>query len=309
LSTLLISHSAFANHLVPAGHPERPERMRAVEEALGAESFQPLVRAEAPLVEAEVATLAHPRAFVEALAEVRPREGMVRIDGDTTMSPGTWEAVLRALGAATLGVDEVVAGRHKNAFCAIRPPGHHAEAQTAMGFCFFNTAFVAAKHAQKAHGLERVAIVDFDVHHGNGTQALAWSDSSVFYTSTHQMPLFPGTGARSETGVGNIVNCPMRAGDGGSKFHEAFDQAILPSLKTFAPDLIIISAGFDAHERDPLGGLELVEADYAWVTETLVERAERSFGGRIVSVLEGGYDLKALSQSVAVHVEALMAAG
>ncbi|WP_020177647.1 histone deacetylase family protein [Methylopila sp. M107] len=306
MSTLLISHPAFANHLVPPGHPERPERMRAVEEALGAEAFQPLVREEAPLVEAEVAALAHPRAFVEALESVRPREGMVRIDGDTTMSPGTWEALLRALGAATHGVDEVVAGRHKNAFCAMRPPGHHAEAQVAMGFCFFNFAVVAAKHAQKKHGLEKVAIVDFDVHHGNGTQALVWSDPSVFYASTHQMPLFPGTGARSETGVGNVVNCPMRAGDGGQKFHEAFEQSILPSLKTFSPDLIVISAGFDAHERDPLGGLELKAEDYAWMTRALLDVAEQHSGGRVVSVLEGGYDLKGLGDSTAAHVRALM---
>lgn len=306
MSTLLISHPAFADHLVPAGHPERPERMRAVDEALAKEAFQTLIRVEAPMAEAEVAALAHPRAFVEALAEVRPREGMVQIDGDTVMSPGTWEALLRALGAATLAVDEVFEAKAKNAFCAIRPPGHHAEAQTAMGFCFFNFAFVAAKHAQKKHGAERVAIVDFDVHHGNGTQALAWSDSSVFYASTHQMPLFPGTGARSETGVGNIVNCPMRAGDGGPKFHEAFGQSILPSLKTFSPDLIIISAGFDAHERDPLGGLQLTAADYAWMTRALLDVAEESAKGRVVSVLEGGYDLKGLGDSTAAHVRALM---
>lgn len=306
VSTLLISHPAFADHLVPPGHPERPERMRAVDEALAAEAFQPLVRAEAPLAEAELAKLAHPARFVDALESARPREGMVRIDGDTVMSPGTWEALLRALGASTLAVDEVVTGKAKNAFCAMRPPGHHAEAEVAMGFCFFNFAMVAAKHAQKAHGLERVAIVDFDVHHGNGTQALAWSDKSVFYASTHQMPLFPGTGARSETGVGNIVNCPMRSGDGGSRFHEAFDQSILPSLKTFAPDLIIISAGFDAHERDPLGGLELTAQDYAWMTRSLLDVAEESANGRVVSILEGGYDLKGLADSTAAHVRALM---
>ncbi|MDR4307927.1 histone deacetylase family protein [Chelatococcus sambhunathii] len=306
MSTLLISHPAFARHLVPPGHPERPERMRAVEEALCAEAFQTLAREEAPLGEAELAALAHPPAFVEALEEARPREGMVRIDGDTTMSPGTWEALLRALGGATHAVDEVVSGAHKNAFCAIRPPGHHAEAQVAMGFCFFNFVVVAARHAQKKHGLEKVAIVDFDVHHGNGTQALVWSDPSIFYASTHQMPLFPGTGARSETGVGNIVNCPMRSGDGGSKFHEAFDQAILPSLRTFSPDLIIVSAGFDAHERDPLGGLMLRADDYAWMTRALLDVAQETAGGRVVSVLEGGYDLKGLGDSAAAHVKALM---
>lgn len=306
MSTLLISHSSFADHLVPAGHPERPERMRAVEQALEAEAFQALLREEAPLASPEVAKLAHPARFVDALESARPREGMVRIDGDTVMSPGTWEAVLRALGASTHAVDEVVEGRVKNAFCAQRPPGHHAEAEVAMGFCLFNFAVVAAKHAQKKHGLEKVAIVDFDVHHGNGTQALVWSDKSIYYASTHQMPLFPGTGARSETGVGNVVNCPMRAGDGGSRFHEAFDQSILPSLKTFSPDLIIISAGFDAHERDPLGSLELTAEDYGWMTRALLDVAESHAGGRVVSVLEGGYDLKGLADSTAAHVRALM---
>lgn len=308
MTTLLISHPAFSNHLVPPGHPERPERMRAVEQALEAETFQSLIRVEAPLAEAEVAALAHPRAFVEALEQARPREGMVRIDGDTLMSPGTWEALLRALGAATHAVDEVAAGRAKNAFCAMRPPGHHAEAEVAMGFCFFNTAVVAAKHAQKRHGYGRVAIVDFDVHHGNGTQALVWADPTIFYASTHQMPLFPGTGARSETGVGNVVNCPMRSGDGGKRFHEAFDQSILPSLRTFSPDLLIISAGFDAHERDPLGGLELTADDYGWMTRALLDVAEETAGGRVVSVMEGGYDLTGLAQSSAAHVRALMGA-
>ncbi|MFC3691824.1 histone deacetylase family protein [Chenggangzhangella methanolivorans] len=306
MSTLLISHPSYAEHLVPPGHPERPERMRAVEQALEAEAFQALLREAAPLAEPEVAKLAHPARFVDALEEARPREGMVRIDGDTVMSPGTWEAVLRALGASIHAVDEVVEGRVKNAFCAQRPPGHHAEAEVAMGFCLFNFAVVAAKHAQKKHGLEKIAIVDFDVHHGNGTQALVWSDKSIFYGSTHQMPLFPGTGARSEIGVGNVVNCPMRAGDGGSRFHEAFDQSILPSLRTFSPDLIIISAGFDAHARDPLGSLELTAEDYGWMTRALLDVAEETAGGRVVSVLEGGYDLKGLADSTAAHVRALM---
>ncbi|WP_271200338.1 histone deacetylase family protein [Methylopila turkensis] len=306
MSTLYVTHPAFRDHLVTPGHPERPERMRAVEQAMEAEAFQALARVEAPLAEAAVATLAHPEAFVEALDRVRPREGMVRIDGDTTMSPGTWEALLRALGASTLAVDEVVGGRARNAFCAMRPPGHHAEQTTAMGFCFFNFAVVAARHAQKAHGVEKVAIVDFDVHHGNGTQAIVWDDPSIMYASTHQMPLFPGTGARSETGVGNIVNCPMRGGDGGDKFREAFDDAILPSLRTFSPDLIVISAGFDAHARDPLGGLMLRDTDYAWMTQELMGVADETAGGRVVSILEGGYDLTGLAQSTAAHVRALM---
>ncbi|MFC7051423.1 histone deacetylase family protein [Hansschlegelia quercus] len=308
MSTLYITHPSFAQHLVTPGHPERPDRMRAVEQALEAETFQPLMRVEAPLAEAEVAALAHPRAFVEALEDARPREGMVMIDGDTMMSPGTWEALLRALGASTLAVDEVMAGKAKNAFCGMRPPGHHAEATTAMGFCFFNNAVVAARHAQKTHGAQKVAIVDFDVHHGNGTQALVWDDPTLFYASTHQMPLFPGTGARSETGCGNVVNAPMRAGDGGAKFKEAFDDAILPALRTFSPDLLIISAGFDAHARDPLGGLYLQAADYDWMTRALMEVADEHCGSRIVSVMEGGYDLKGLAESSAAHVRALMGA-
>ncbi|GLK56466.1 acetoin utilization deacetylase AcuC-like enzyme [Methylopila capsulata] len=306
MSTLYVSHPAFADHLTPPGHPERPERMRAVEQALEAETFQALARVEAPLAEAAVATLAHPEAFVEALDRVRPREGSVRIDGDTVMSVGTWEALLRGLGGVTHAVDEVMAGRAQNAFCGIRPPGHHAEQTTAMGFCFFNFVVCAARHAQKAYGAQKVAIVDFDVHHGNGTQAIVWDDPSIMYASTHQMPLFPGTGARSETGVGNIVNCPMRAGDGGDRFREAFDDAILPSLKTFSPDLIVISAGFDAHKRDPLGGLWLVEDDYSWMTKRLMDVADEHAGGRVVSVLEGGYDLQGLGQSTAAHVRALM---
>jgi len=306
MSTLYVSHPAFADHLTPPGHPERPERMRAVEQALEAEVFQALARVEAPLAEAAVATLAHPEAFVEALDRVRPREGSVRIDGDTVMSVGTWEALLRGLGAVTHAVDEVMEGRAQNAFCGIRPPGHHAEQTTAMGFCFFNFVVCAARHAQKKFGAQKVAIVDFDVHHGNGTQAIVWDDPSIMYASTHQMPLFPGTGARSETGVGNIVNCPMRAGDGGDKFREAFDDAIIPSLKTFSPDLIVISAGFDAHKRDPLGGLWLVEEDYSWMTKRLMDVADEHAGGRVVSVLEGGYDLQGLGQSTAAHVRALM---
>lgn len=306
MSTLYVSHPAFAEHLTPPGHPERPERMRAVEQALEAEAFQALARVEAPLAEAAVATLAHPEAFVEALDRIRPREGSVRIDGDTVMSVGTWEALLRALGGVTHAVDEVMAGRAQNAFCGIRPPGHHAEQTTAMGFCFFNFVVCAARHAQKAHGAQKVAIVDFDVHHGNGTQAIVWDDPSIMYASTHQMPLFPGTGARSETGVGNIINCPMRAGDGGDRFREAFDDAILPSLKTFSPDLIVISAGFDAHKRDPLGGLWLVEEDYSWMTKRLMDVADEHANGRVVSVLEGGYDLQGLGQSTAAHVRALM---
>jgi len=308
MSTLLIHHPVFADHLVPFGHPERPERIRVVEAMLAEPRFDGLVRRQARMTDVETIQLCHPLSHLEAMRHASPSEGMSRIDADTVLSPKTLEAALIAVGGACDAVDAVLAGEVRNAFCAMRPPGHHAEPEQAMGFCFFNQAAIAARHAQTKHGLERVAIIDFDVHHGNGTQAIFWDDPSVLYASTHQMPLYPGTGAASETGAGNIVNAPLPDGAGGEAFREAVEARILPALDRFRPELLILSAGFDAHERDPLAGLELVEADFAWITETLAERAERSFGGRIVSVMEGGYDLKALSNSVAVHVEALMAA-
>jgi acetoin utilization deacetylase AcuC-like enzyme len=245
--------------------------------------------------------------FVEMMREHAPKEGMVRIDADTVMSPGSFEAALRAVGGATLAVDEVIAGKVDNAFLAARPPGHHAETARPMGFCLFNTAAIAARYAQKKHGVERVAIVDFDVHHGNGSQDIFWRDPSVMYCSTHEMPLYPGTGAVGERGDFNtIVNAPLSAGDGGDVFREAVDTAILPRLRQFNPDLIVISAGFDAHMRDPLANLNLVEADYAWVTRRLMDVASECAEGRIVSLLEGGYDLEGLSRSVGAHVSTLM---
>jgi acetoin utilization deacetylase AcuC-like enzyme len=244
---------------------------------------------------------------VEEIRRANPSEGMVRLDADTSMSPGTFEAVLRAVGGAAMAADEVMAGRVQNAFCAMRPPGHHAETARPMGFCFFNTAAITARHVQQKYGVERVAVVDFDVHHGNGTQEIFWSDPTVLYCSTHQMPLYPGTGATTERGEHNtIVNVPLRAGDGGEKFREAFETVILPRLSTFAPDFIVISAGFDAHMRDPLANLNLLEPDYAWVTQKIMKVADVSANGRIVSVLEGGYDLQGLARSAAAHVGALM---
>jgi acetoin utilization deacetylase AcuC-like enzyme len=289
------------------GHPERPQRLRAVDQALEDETFQLLARDVAPRAAIEALTRVHPLDYVEAIRRASPTRGAIQLDSDTAMSPGTFEAALRSAGGATFAVDEVVARRVDNAFVATRPPGHHAETATPMGFCFFNNAAVAARHAQVAHGVERVAIVDFDVHHGNGTQDIFWNDRSVMYASTHQMPLYPGTGARGETGEHDqIVNAPLRAGDGGDAFRDAFETAILPRLDDFAPDLLIISAGFDAHFRDPLGGLNLSEADFAWVTERLVALAARRCGGRAVSLLEGGYDLEGLARSAAAHVGALM---
>src|SRR5277367_2675454 len=282
MTTLLVTHAACAGHDMGEGHPERPARLRAVDQALESEKFQMLARDSAPRAPIEAVTRVHPAAYVAAIEQASPTQGRVRVDQDTSMSPGTWEA-------------------------AIRAAGHHAETSTPMGFCFFNNAAIAARHAQAVHKLERVAIVDFDVHHGNGTQDIFWNDNSVLYASTHQMPLFPGTGARSERGEHDqIVNAPLSAGDGGEAFREAFDVAILPRLEAFSPDLIIISAGFDAHHRDPLGNINLREEDFAWATRKIMAIARRQCGHRVVSLLEGGYDLEGLGRSVAAHVTALM---
>ena len=309
LTTLLITHPASLEHLTGPGHPERPERIRAVEQALAEPAFDALERKLAPLATQADLCLAHAADYVAAIAQATPREGFLRLDADTLMSPGTLEAAMRGAGGARLAVDEVFAGRAANVCVAIRPPGHHAERAVPMGFCFFNNAAIAARHAQAAHGAERVAIVDFDVHHGNGSQAIFWGDANVMYASTHEMPLFPGTGAKGERGAHNqIVNAPLSAGDDGEVFREAFETALAPRLAAFSPDLIVVSAGFDAHRRDPLGNIKLVEADYGWVTRRLMGLAEKCCGGRIVSLLEGGYDLQGLSRSAATHVEALMGA-
>ncbi len=307
MSTLLISHPACLLHLTPAGHPERPDRLRAVEAALEAETFQMLARVEAPRAPLETIALCHPMDYIEALRDATPEEGLVQLDADTSMSPGSFEAALRAAGGAIHAVDEVVAKRAANAFVATRPPGHHAETARPMGFCFFDNAGIAARHAQNKHGIARAAIVDFDVHHGNGSQEIFWADKTVMYCSTHQMPLFPGTGAIGEAGDYNtVVNAPLRPGDGAEKFRDAFESRILPRLTEFAPELVIISAGFDAHYRDPLANINLEEADFAWATQKIMEVADRHAGGRVVSLLEGGYDLQALGNSVAAHVNALM---
>lgn len=308
MTTLLVHHDDYQGHNMGYGHPECPERLVAINKVLDRDEFQALKREEPQFGTLEQIALAHPEEYFHLIDSVRPSEGIAQIDADTAMSPGSWNAALRAVGGIVTAVDQVVARDVTNAFCAARPPGHHAEANRAMGFCFFNNAAIGALHARKNLGLERVAIVDFDVHHGNGTQDIFQRDKDMFYGSTHQMPLFPGTGALGETGVGNIFNAPLYAGAGSEAFREAMDIRILPALEAFRPDLIIVSAGFDAHRDDPLANINLTEQDFEWITNKVLEAADRYCNGRLVSTLEGGYDLNALSRSVGVHVSALMSA-
>ena len=308
MTTLLVSHPSFLDHDTGPHHPERPARLRAVLAALDDPAFAALVRADAPNASIEELTRVHPQDYVEAILGVRPGPGEhVQIDGDTVMSRGSAEAVRRAVGAAVTGVDAVMEGRTRTAFAAVRPPGHHASPAIPGGFCLFNNVAVAARHAQAKYGIERVAILDFDVHHGQGTQAVVEPDPSLFYASTHQYPLYPGTGSPRERGVaGNVVNVPLPAGAGGLEFRAAWGDRILPALDTFAPELVIVSAGFDAHAADPLAQLEVETEDFIWITEELMAIASQHARGRLVSVLEGGYDLEALAESVATHVQTLM---
>jgi acetoin utilization deacetylase AcuC-like enzyme len=309
MTTLLLTHRASLDHLTPPGHPERPDRIRAVDQVLAESRFDKLVRGEAPEGTLELARLCHDEHYIEELRRIAPDNGLVYLDGDTSMSPGTWETVMRTVGGAVAATDAVMSGAADNAFLAMRPPGHHAETNKPMGFCFFDHAAIAARHAQRKYGIARAAVVDFDVHHGNGTQDIFWADPTMMYCSTHQMPLFPGTGATGERGEHDtIVNAPLAPNDGSAKFRAAFDNLILPQLTKFAPELIVISAGFDAHRRDPLANINLDAEDFGWVTRKLMDVAASSAGGRVVSVLEGGYDLQGLKESVAAHVTALMGA-
>jgi len=308
MTTAFFTHPACLEHDTGPGHPERRQRLEAVLLALAEPEFAALDRREAPRATIEQIARAHERAYVEDLLARVPQRGWAALDGDTTMSPGSGEAALRAAGAMTAAIDLVMQHGAANAFCAVRPPGHHAERDMAMGFCLFNNVAIGAAHAIAAHGVQRVAIVDFDVHHGNGTQHIFERDARVFYASTHQMPLYPGTGARSEHGIGNICNAPLAAFSGGDAFRDAYEEIVLPALQRFQPELLLISAGFDAHRADPLASLELEAEDFAWVTERLADLAATHCRGRLVSTLEGGYDLGALAESAAAHVAALMAA-
>ncbi|WP_458096956.1 histone deacetylase family protein [Roseomonas sp. WA12] len=306
---LLLTHPACLRHDNGPYHPEAPARLRAVLQALEAQEFSNLVRAEAPAATREQLLRVHPVAHVDRILSIRPAEGeMVQLDADTSMNAHSAEAALRAAGAGVEAVDCVMRGEFPRAFCAVRPPGHHAEPDTAMGFCLFSSAAVAARHAQAAHGVERVVVLDFDVHHGNGTQAAFWDEPSLMLASSHQSPLYPGTGAASETGAGNILNVPLAARTDGPAFRRVWEREILPAVQAFNPDLVIVSAGFDAHRADPLAGLLLDEADFAWVTEAICELANSVCGGRVVSMLEGGYDLGALARSTAAHLRALIRA-
>jgi acetoin utilization deacetylase AcuC-like enzyme len=306
MTTLLYTHSSCLDHDPGSHHPEAPARLRTVLAALSGPQYARLERREAPEAALDDVLRVHSRHHVEHVLGAVPKAGHAAIDADTVLSPGSGTAALHAAGAVAAAVDAVAAKEADNAFCAVRPPGHHAEPDRAMGFCLFNNAAIGALRAREVHGFERVAVVDFDVHHGNGTQAAFEADDNLFYASTHQYPLYPGTGAASETGVGNIVNAPLRPMSGSGPFRAAMTGRVLPALDAFRPDLLLISAGFDAHRSDPLAQLMLEEADYTWITERLVEIAFRHADGRLVSTLEGGYDLTALGASVAAHVRVLM---
>ena len=309
MPTALFTHAACFDHDPGRSHPEHPARLKAILNALEAEEFALLQRREAPRAELDWIARAHPKGFVERMLAAVPEAGYAALDGDTIISPGSGEAALRAAGAVCAAVDAVMTGEARNAFCAVRPPGHHAEREIAMGFCVFNNVAIGAYHARARHGIRRAAVMDFDVHHGNGTQAMFWDDAELFYSSTHQYPLYPGTGSREERGAHrNVVNVPLPPMSDGTTFREQVAARILPAMRAFKPELVMISAGFDAHEADPLASLRFHAADYFWATAELVKIANEFCKGRVVSTLEGGYDLGALADSAAAHVRAMMTA-
>jgi acetoin utilization deacetylase AcuC-like enzyme len=307
MSVLIVTDDSFLEHDTGPGHPESVDRLRSVNNALDHEDFSSLLRRSA--IDATDAQMAAPHSndFVTAVLDAAPDDGYRHIDPDTVMSPGTDEAIRRGAGALVLAVDEVMGGTVQAAFCAVRPPGHHAERNRAMGFCFVNNVAVAAFHARAAHGVKKVAVVDFDVHHGNGTQDIFWDDPDLFFASSHQYPHYPGTGAADETGAhNNVVNVPLPPGTDGGTFRKAFERDILPALDSFEPEFVLISAGFDAHKDDPLSNMGLEENDFAWATRMIVTAAALHADGRVVSTLEGGYNLRALGASAAAHVKSLM---
>ena len=309
MTTFVYTHPSCVEHDPGDFHPERPDRLRSVLAALRGAGFEALVWVEAPKAERAQLERTHTARYVDEVLESVPKRGHIHLDPDTALSPASGEAALRAAGAAVAAVDAVMAGKANNAFCAIRPPGHHAENAQAMGFCLFNNVAVAAMQARAVHGLERIAVVDFDVHHGNGTQHSFERDAGLFYASSHQWPAYPGTGMADETGIAdNIANVPLSPGAGSAEFRDGYRRTILPALKRFAPEFLILSAGFDAHARDPLAQMRLGADDFAWVTRELLAATEPSTRGRAISCLEGGYDLEALAESAAAHVRELMKA-
>ncbi len=308
MTTCLFTHPACIDHDPSPSHPESPARLERILQVLDTPEFTELERREAPPATTEQIAAMHPERYIDQIFSAIPEEGYARLDADTIVSPGSGAAALRAAGALVAAVDAVMAGQCGNAFCAVRPPGHHAEAERSMGFCLFNNVAIGAAHARDAYGLGRVAVMDFDVHHGNGTQAMFWDEPEMFYASTHQSPLYPGSGSPTERGAsGNIVNAPLPPGAGSEAFQAAMNAIILPAIRAFEPDFLFISAGFDAHVRDPLANLEFTTDDYRWATDKLCDVADGMCAGRVVSTLEGGYDLDALGESVAAHVQALMA--
>lgn len=307
MTTALITHAASHAHLTPPGHPERPARIQALDDAFAKPEFGPVQRHDAPLADWSQILRCHPQSHIDTILSSAPKAGAAALDADTFLSPGSVEAARRGVGGNLMAVDLVLSGQAQNAFVACRPPGHHAETERAMGFCLFGNVAIAAKYALDHHGLTRVAVLDFDVHHGNGTQDLLWDEPCALFASTHQMPLYPGTGAPHERGAhDNIVNVPLQPGSGGAAMRLAFSQQILPRLKAFAPQLVLVSAGFDAHRDDPLAGLNWVADDFAWITRQTCAFARESCGGKVVSTLEGGYDLHALAESAAAHLRVLM---
>jgi acetoin utilization deacetylase AcuC-like enzyme len=306
MTTLLYTHPVFLDHDTGFGHPESPDRLRSIESALAAPRFKDLYRKIAPKGSLEQVLAVHTQEHIDRIFRMIPEQGIAHIDGDTVVSRDSGEAALYAVGAVCDAVDMIMTGQADNAFCAVRPPGHHAERRRAMGFCLFNNIAIAANHARRRYAVKRVAIVDFDVHHGNGTQDIFQKDPDVLYASTHQMPLYPGTGFRNETGVGNIINVPLLPGDGGHALQSAMRKIIFPAVNEFKPELILVSAGFDGHQADPLASLNFTVDDYAWVTREILELADRHCAGKCVSTLEGGYNLKALAGSTAAHVYQMM---
>ena len=306
MKTLYYYHPDFLLHETGVSHPECADRLRSISSALEVPEFSSLIRLLAPLGTAQQIRLVHPHYYVEAILRAIPEQGHHHLDQDTVLSHGSKQATFRAVGAVCDAVDRIMAGEANNAFCAIRPPGHHAEVDLAMGFCLFNNVAIAAEYARQYHQISRIAIVDFDVHHGNGTQEIFCNQPNVFYASSHEMPNYPGTGYPTEIGLGNIFNVPLSAGDTGVEFRKKYRNVILPALRDFKPELLLISAGFDAHKDDPLGSIMLLEEDFAWLTQQLMSIANNYCEGRLISVLEGGYNLKALASCVAHHLKTLM---